>query len=95
MCRRTFLLVSLGFLLCVTADSARADLVAYWPMDEGSGTTVGDMTGGWDGTITGDVTWIDGHEGMALDFPGREFRQRRNRPIHDLVLLVFQRCKDF
>jgi len=70
MCRRTFLLVSLGFLLCVTAGSTRADLVAYWPMDEGSGTTVGDMMGMWDGTITGDVTWIDGHEGMALDFPG-------------------------
>jgi hypothetical protein len=45
-------------------------LVAYWPLDEGSGTTVGDVTGGWDGTITGDVTWIDGHQGSALDFPG-------------------------
>jgi hypothetical protein len=39
-------------------------------MDEGTGTTVGDVTGAWDGTITGDVSWVDGKEGMALEFPG-------------------------
>jgi hypothetical protein len=39
-------------------------------MDEGTGTTVGDVTGAWDGTITGNVTWVDGKEGMALEFPG-------------------------
>jgi hypothetical protein len=70
MCRRAILSTSIFLLLYVTAGSARAVLVAYWPMDEGSGTTVADMTGAWDGTITGNVTWIDGHQGTALDFPG-------------------------
>ena len=70
MCRRTLLLVSLGLLLHGTASSTRAELVAYWPLDEGSGTTVGDVMGVWDGTITGNVSWIDGHQGSALDFPG-------------------------
>ena len=63
-------LVSLISVLSMTAGIANAYLVAYWPMDEGTGTTVGDVTGAWDGTITGDVSWVDGKEGMALEFPG-------------------------
>jgi len=54
----------------MAAGLANAHLVTYWPMDEGTGTTVGDVTGSWDGTITGDVGWVDGKEGMALEFPG-------------------------
>ena len=69
--RRKFIcLVSLISVLGMTAGIANAYLVAYWPMDEGAGTTVGDVTGAWDGTITGDVSWVDGQEGMALEFPG-------------------------
>ncbi|MHC4352257.1 MAG: LamG-like jellyroll fold domain-containing protein [Planctomycetota bacterium] len=70
MCRRTVFSLSLALLLCVTVGVARADIVAYWPLDEGSGMTVGDVMGAWDGTITGNVSWIDGHQGTALDFPG-------------------------
>ena len=70
MCRKFICLVSLVLVLCVAAGVANAHLVAYWPMDEGTGTTVGDVTGAWDGTITGNVTWVDGTEGMALEFPG-------------------------
>jgi len=70
MCRKSIYLTSFVLVLCITAGVANAHLVAYWPMDEGSGTTVGDATGTWDGTITGSVTWVDGKEGMALEFPG-------------------------
>ncbi len=70
MCRKSIYLISFILVLCVTAGVANAYLVAYWPMDEGPGTTVGDATGTWDGTITGNVTWVDGKEGMALEFPG-------------------------
>ena len=70
MCGKWICLVSVGLVLCVAAGTAHAHLVAYWPMDEGAGTTVGDTTGAWDGTITGNVTWVDGKEGMALEFPG-------------------------
>ncbi|MCP4263461.1 MAG: LamG domain-containing protein [Planctomycetes bacterium] len=70
MCRKFICLVTLISVLSIAAGTANAHLVAYWPMDEGTGTTVGDITGSWDGTITGDVTWVDGKEGMALEFPG-------------------------
>jgi len=70
MCRKFICLVSLISVLSFTAGIANAYLVAYWPMDEGTGTTVGDVTGAWDGTITGDVSWVDGQAGMALEFPG-------------------------
>jgi len=45
--------------------------VGHWTFDEGSGTTVADVSGnGNDGTIVGNPTWIDGIEGTALEFHG-------------------------
>ena len=70
MCRKFICSVTLFLILSMTAGIANAHLVAYWPMDEGTGTTIGDVTGSWDGTFTGDVTWVEGKEGMALEFPG-------------------------
>ncbi|MHC4203941.1 MAG: LamG domain-containing protein [Planctomycetota bacterium] len=70
MCRKSVYLTSFVLMLCVTAGVANAFLVAYWPMDEGSGTTVRDATGTWDGTVTGSVTSVEGKDGMALEFPG-------------------------
>jgi hypothetical protein len=57
-------------------------------MNEGTGTTIGDVTGSWDGTFTGDVTWIDGKAGMALEFPGgQNYVNCGNVDIgHDLTL---------
>ncbi|MCP4607411.1 MAG: LamG domain-containing protein, partial [Planctomycetes bacterium] len=72
MCRRLICLVIVISVLSMAAGIANAHLVAYWPMDEGTGTTAGDVTGLWDGTFTGDVSWVDGKEGMALEFPGGE-----------------------
>jgi len=43
MSRRLTCLVSVGLMLCASAGVARAHLVAYWPMEEGAGTTVGDV----------------------------------------------------
>jgi len=70
MCRKFICLVTLISVLSMAAGVTNAHLVAYWPMDEGTGITVSDVTGAWDGTITGDVSWVDGKEGMALEFPG-------------------------
>ncbi len=45
-------------------------LVGYWPMDEGSGSTVEDMTiGGSDGSIDG-AGWTAGKFGTGLSFDG-------------------------
>jgi hypothetical protein len=72
MCKLLIRSVFFVLLLCLAVDVTNADLVAYWPMDEGAGTTIGDYTGAWDGTMTGDVAWVQGHQGTALEFPGGE-----------------------
>ena len=59
-------------LLCLSVVIARADMVAYWPLDEGAGATVGDRTGLWNGAFTGDLAWVPGVAGTALEFPGGE-----------------------
>ncbi len=59
------------FLLMVCPLTAQASLVGYWPMDEGQGTILKDMSGnGHDGTITGTPTWVEGPAGFhrALQF---------------------------
>jgi len=48
-------------------------LVAYWPFDEGAGTTAADMSGnGNDGVVEGGATWIEGPLGAALQFNGSD-----------------------
>ncbi|MBR9681697.1 MAG: LamG domain-containing protein [Candidatus Altiarchaeota archaeon] len=50
----------------------QSDLMGYWPMDTGSGTTVVDATPyGTDGTFYSDPTWTsDSIYGNAIDFDG-------------------------
>ena len=60
-------------LLCAVAREGFADLIGYWPLDEGGGSQVTDTTGnGHDGSIT-DATWVspgwDGR-GACLQFDG-------------------------
>jgi hypothetical protein len=47
-------------------------LVGYWVFEEGKGDTVEDLSGkGNDGTISGEVKWVEGKIGTALEFsPG-------------------------
>jgi hypothetical protein len=46
-----------------------AELIAYWPFEEGQGTTTADITGnGNDGTFNGDVEWVPGYIGSAVSF---------------------------
>jgi len=70
MCKRLICSISFIMLLSLAVGETKADLVAYWPLDEGAGTAVGDYTGDWNGEITGTPTWVQGHQGTALDFPG-------------------------
>jgi hypothetical protein len=47
-----------------------AGLVAWWALDDGSGTGVSDGSGnGFDGTLSGG-TWVSGYDGGALEFDG-------------------------
>jgi hypothetical protein len=48
-----------------------ANLIAYWTLDDGSGTTAADSVGGFDGTLQGDPVWeANGKVGGALVFDG-------------------------
>ena len=56
----------------VNLTSALDTPIAYYSMDEGSGTTVADASGnGNDGTIVGTLDWVEGAPGFGtgLDFP--------------------------
>ena len=63
------------FLVSLIATStAIAELVAYYPLSEGAGTTVADASGkGHTGMIQGTPTWVDGPSGYgkALYFNGQ------------------------
>ncbi len=54
--------------------AADEGMVAYYPMDEGSGTVLHDAVGGHDGQLRGAVNWVpgplDGALGTALNFGG-------------------------
>ncbi len=66
----SFVLV-LSFVLTI---GARADLVGWWRLDEGSGTTAIDSSGsGNDGTLNGDPKWVAGKVGGALEMDGGDF----------------------
>ncbi|MEX0919024.1 MAG: LamG domain-containing protein [Candidatus Paceibacterota bacterium] len=57
------------------------DLVGYWPMDEGRGTQVGDMSGnGNHGSLSGDPQWTSGTRAGAMDFDGDDWVQAGPSP---------------
>ncbi|MHC4147024.1 MAG: LamG domain-containing protein, partial [Planctomycetota bacterium] len=69
-CRMLYVLV-LGMVL---TSAAEADLVGWWRLDEGSGTTAMDSSaGGNDGTFSGSPQWVSGKAGGALEFDGGDF----------------------
>jgi len=75
MCKRLMYLFSFVLVLGLTTTSAGQDiaegLVAYWPLDEGAGTTTADASGnGNDGTFVDAPVWVSGKFGSALDFDG-------------------------
>jgi len=70
MYRKLTYMVSFVLVLGLISD-ASAELVGYWRLDEGSGTTAIDSTGnGHDGELIGEPQWVAGYFGTALDFDG-------------------------
>ncbi|MBA7521863.1 hypothetical protein ES705_13974 [subsurface metagenome] len=50
------------------------NLVGWWTLDEGSGTTAVDWSGrGNHGTLVGDPQWVDGYDGGALQCDGGDW----------------------
>ena len=75
MFRKLFCLVSVVLVLSfVLTTGVRADLVGWWRLDDGSGTTAIDSSGsGNDGTLNGDPKWVAGKVGGALEMDGGDF----------------------
>jgi hypothetical protein len=58
----------------VLTSGARAELVGWWRLDDGSGTTAIDSSSsGNDGTLTGDPKWVSGKVGGALEMDGGDY----------------------
>jgi hypothetical protein len=75
MCRKFIFLISFVFVLGFTANSAFGDLVAYYPMNEGTGRIIKDLSGfGHDGEAQADPAWVDGQSGYgtAIYFDGTD-----------------------
>ncbi|MHC4694214.1 MAG: hypothetical protein ACYS67_15840, partial [Planctomycetota bacterium] len=69
MYRKSILLICFILVLGLSG-SALGDLVAHWPLDEGSGTTAYDSAGGNDGTLMSGPVWVSGRMGGGLQFNG-------------------------
>jgi hypothetical protein len=76
MSKKLIFLVSFVFVVSLAlAGSARAELVAHWRFDEGSGTLASDTSGnGNDGVLEGDAKWVAGYLGGAIEFNGANAR---------------------
>ncbi|MBC8470233.1 MAG: hypothetical protein H8D56_12240, partial [Planctomycetes bacterium] len=76
MSRNLIYLVSFVFVLSVAlTGTAKAELVAQWRFDEGSGTTAADTSGnGNDGVLEGGAKWVAGQLGGAIEFNGSNAR---------------------
>ena len=88
MCKKLIYLVSFCLVLGLALSSTvRADLVGWWRLDEGTGTTAFDSSGnGNDGTILGNPQWVAGMIGGALDFDGDgDYVDCGNDPIFDIT----------
>jgi hypothetical protein len=69
MCVKLKWFVAVLLVLGICTDAVLADLIGYWPFEEGQGTTTADITGnGNDGTFNGSVEWVAGYKGSAVGF---------------------------
>jgi len=87
MGKRTVFLFSLILLLGLAAVSS-ADLVAYWPMDEGIGGITPDKSGnGLDGTLVGGPSFVAGVFGPAiqLDSSNTQYVDCGTDPAFDIT----------
>ena len=75
MCRKLIRLSCFALMLGLVVTSvAQADLVGWWRLDDGSGTTAIDSSGGGnDGTFQGDPQWVAGKVAGALEMDGGDY----------------------
>ncbi|MHC4242282.1 MAG: LamG domain-containing protein [Planctomycetota bacterium] len=61
--------VAILLVLGICTDAVLADLIGYWPFNEGQGTEAADITGNGNvGTLNGGVEWVPGYKNSAVHF---------------------------
>jgi len=66
-----FFVFVLGLVLSNTVEAVDPNLVGWWTLDDGSGTTALDSSDfGNDGTLAGNPQWVTGRLNGALEFDG-------------------------
>jgi hypothetical protein len=69
MFRKMKWFVAMLLVLGISTDAVMAELIGYWPFEEGQGTETSDITGnGNDGTLNGAVEWVPGYMGGGVRF---------------------------
>jgi len=69
MSRKRTLTITLVIVVGMITGSALADLIAYYPFEEGQGTETADATGnGNNGTLSAGVEWVAGQKGRGVHF---------------------------
>jgi len=69
MFRKMKWFVAMLLVLGICTDAVLAELIGYWPFEEGQGTETSDITGnGNDGTLNGNVEWVPGYLGGGVRF---------------------------
>ena len=72
--RRKMIYLISSILVLSVPSSVFADLVGHWTLDEGFGNIAQDSTAnGNDGTFVGELKWITGKMGGALEFDGEAY----------------------
>jgi len=67
MFRRMQWFVAVLLVSGVCTNAALADLIGYWPFDEGQGTEASDIAeNGNNGTLSGGVEWVPGYKGSGV-----------------------------
>ena len=67
MCMKWTKPIVMTVIMCFAASITHADLIAYWPLDEGSGDVAADIIGGFEAQLTS-VDWVAGQfDGFALE----------------------------
>jgi hypothetical protein len=76
MCRKWVCLITSVLLLVIAVNVAKADiksdLISYWKLDDGSGTTARDSAGSNDGILKGDAKWAEGWVIGAVELDGAD-----------------------
>jgi hypothetical protein len=64
--------IAAAILISIPKASAEPNLVSWWKLDEGSGTTAYDSADGHNGTLVNGPVWVNGQIDGALSFDGAD-----------------------